>query len=108
MIKAVFRSDANNPIPLPDTENEEAISMSKRILTLALCLALCVTLSGLAEEGAPRQDSRSLFLSRLISALESCDPASQALSLSLSVPPDSYTLRLLPTETGLRLETDAD
>ena len=80
--------------------------MLKRILALAVCLALCL-MPALAEESTPQRDNRPLFLSRLAGALESCDPASQALSPALTVPPDSVTLRLLPTENGLRLEADA-
>ena len=84
--------------------------MLKRILALAVCLALCLSLPALAEEVSadlPVRDNRPLFMSRLTGALESCDPASQALSLFMTVPPDSVTLRLLPTESGVRLEADA-
>ena len=80
--------------------------MLKRILALFVCLALCLVLPAAAEENTPVQDNRHLFLSRLTGALESCDPTSKAISLLLTMPPDSATLRLLPTENGVRLEAE--
>ena len=81
--------------------------MAKRILALAVCLSLCLCLPAMAEE-VPVRDNRSLFLSRLNTALEGCDPSSHALSLSLTGPNDVFSLRLLPTKNGLRLEAGAD
>ncbi len=81
--------------------------MAKRILALAVCLSLCLALPVMAEE-VPVRDNRSLFLSRLNSALGGYDPSSQALSLSLSVPNDVFSLRLLPTKNGARLEAGPD
>ena len=79
----------------------------RKILALIVCLALCLALPAMAED-VPVRDNRPLFMSRLYGALQGCDPASQALSLSLAVPSGSFSLRLLPTEKGIRLETDAD
>ena len=82
--------------------------MFKRILALVLSLALCLSLSALAEEpAADVPDNETLFWSGLSGALESCDPLSQALALTVKDSFQHFSLNLQPAGSGLRLDVSS-
>ena len=84
--------------------------MTKRILALVLSLALCLSLSALAESPAVEPavpDNQTLFWSGLSEALENYDPFNQALALTVKDSFQHFDLGLRPAGSGLRLDVSS-